>query len=464
INSFLNEDGAINLTRMYAGSSICTPSRASLLTGCIPDGTGLYQVGPNLSNELLTEEYTIGEMLKSEGYTTGIYGKWHLSQSFAFGFDLEKYGFDVGVNATGIVDNQVSSAEWYWKTHVRDFLEEVKDTSFFLYWAPVEPHFLQTGTAEFTDPMIGGVDSFRNRYDGIHYPDNLLPEHYGYSQFPATPDQFKFYGACVSEMDWAFGQMVQWLKDNGLFENTIILFSSDNGGAKCAECIPTNYTKDNLLSGNKSFLYEGGIRVPGLIRWNNGGWTNRSIDLPISFYDIVPTIASVLGHDDPKIRQLHGENINEILKGNSNSRNRELFFQLGVGATRLQNPLSADQPPEGGVWPNGNRNVTFRNHVAILSPDGTKKIIAGYNKYPGNQDDPFDWRVRESIDPNSFQYYRMNESDAHPQNENLNVYDLVTGAERIEFKALEAKLIAIAHYIRHTMPYRDWNNKEGNLD
>ncbi len=269
-------------TSCYCASSLCTPSRAGLMTGCYPSRVSMNRVlFPGEGYGLNDKEYTLPKMFKQNGYKTMIIGKWHLGDQAEFLPD--RYGFDdyYGIpysNDMGrqlkkdgsitafpplplISGNEVaqqqpdqsSITERYTEKAV-EFIRNNKDDSFFLYLAHMHVHLPLYSGKRFVDESENGD-----------------------------------FGACVAELDWSCGVIMQELARLGLEKNTLVIFTSDNGSK--ANFGASNYP----LKGAKGSSYEGGFRVPMITVWKDRINENTRCESTISHIDFLPTIQNLIG-------------------------------------------------------------------------------------------------------------------------------------------------------------------------
>jgi arylsulfatase A len=310
----------LRLTDFYVAASVCTPSRAALLTGCYAQRVGRLGVlfpdrnGKVSNRGLNPDETTIAEMLKAVGYTTGMVGKWHLGDKTMFlplqhGFD-EYFGLpysnDMRKGRNGmpplplIEGNETVEEEpdqayltrRYTERAVR-FIEQHKHGPFFLYLAHTMPH----------TPLFAS------------------------EAFKGTTER-GLYGDVIEELDWSVGQVLDALKKEGLDNKTLVILTSDNG--------PWLTQNDHggsadPLSHGKMTVYEGGLRVPCLIRWPGRvqpGSTSRDI---VASIDLLPTLATLCKADLPA-KKIDGMDLSDFLiKGSASPRTT---FYYGKGAVR----------------------------------------------------------------------------------------------------------------------------------
>jgi len=319
----LKERG-ISFTQFYVTSPACSASRYSLLTGRYPgrSGLGSWVIGPTSQKHLHTKEITLAEGLKSVGYKTGMFGKWHLGTPnkqneftpntlpLAHGFD-EWIGTNVShdyktsmllkSNPTG--NNPIPGYELLAKdlpSDIKtsesltgvctkaaiDFIKKNKETPFFAYVAFNMPHL----GLFVSDPFKG-----KSRHGEL--------------------------GDVMEELDASIGDIMQTLEDENIRENTIVIFSSDNGPwVKFSDKITTKYGDTRLKVGyatpfrdGKGSTWEGGHRVPGIISWPAKIKENRNEQTPISTLDILPTIFAITGVALPQNRTIDGRDIRPIL-------------------------------------------------------------------------------------------------------------------------------------------------------
>ena len=296
-------------TDHYAGNTVCAPSRATLLTGL---HQGHAPIRGNNKNSLKATEFTLAQMFKQAGYTTSMIGKWGLGQLGTSGvpnkhgfdtyfgylnqirahnyypdylikngkkiilsnevvFATEGYAKDIGQAAT--VKNEYSHA-LFMKEALR-FLETPKQKPFFLYLPFTIPHANNEGTL--------------TAKHGMEVPD------LGIYVDKEWPEAEKSKAAMISLLDSDVGRILDKVKEMGLDENTLIIFTSDNGPHSEGGVDPDFFDSNGPLKGIKRDLYEGGIRVPFIARWPHKIAKNSKSDLPTAFWDMMPTFAEVAG-------------------------------------------------------------------------------------------------------------------------------------------------------------------------
>lgn len=312
----------VRLTHCYAASPNCSPARAAILTGRSPYRVGMYDFARFKPMHIPESEVTVAELLKSAGYDTLFAGKWHCSGDFSPGAqpDPGVHGFDhwfahaknFGKDPSGFRRNgeAVEKAEG-WMAEVvvdeaMDWLDqrEEKDRPFFTCLWFSEPH----------TPVLA-ADEFRELY-----PDSVVEPHLeslyrsGGPQVKRRPKLSNpdLYFGCVSMLDHHIGRLLDYLDEKGLSQNTLVVFTSDNGPEHRTA---TAYGSSGELRGAKGHIHEGGIRVPGIVRWPGeiaGGGVN---DEPVNGTDWLPTFSAIAGLKVPSDRPVDGANVWPSLAG-----------------------------------------------------------------------------------------------------------------------------------------------------
>lgn len=289
----------VKFTDAYAACPVCSPTRASIMAGQYPARVGItdfipghwrpYEklVVPENRLELPLESVTLGEVFKSQGYATCYIGKWHLGGA---GYSPDKQGFDkVVLGVKNQNDKQVSG----FTDEAIKFIEEMKGEPFFLYLSHHTVHIK------------------------LEAPEWLV-EKYRKKPKPPAGVNNPVYAAMVEHLDTHTGRILRKLDDLGLAENTIVIFFSDNGGLHQAyggytgprEIVSTNAP----LREEKGTLYEGGIRVPLIVRWPPVVKPGTVCDAPVTSVDFYPTFLEILGAEGNPNQPLDGESLLPLLK------------------------------------------------------------------------------------------------------------------------------------------------------
>jgi len=291
----LSRDG-VRLTDGYVSCPVCAPSRAGLLTGRYQQRFGIYS---NFASKgIPLSELLLPQLLKQAGYATAVIGKWHLGQSPEYhplkrGFD-EFFGFLPGMH--DYYDRQFPDRPVY-----RNF-------------QPIEQDELEYLTWDFTREAVSFIERHRDEpfflylpYNAVHTPYQPPPDYTG-----DPDDNRQIHLAMLEALDDGIGQVLNALKHTGVDENTLLFFVSDNGGTG----ITMHYPPDVLtLNGSKTESYEGGIRVPFIVRWPGQLPAGTTCSEPIITLDILPTVCAAAGVELPKDRIYDGKNMLPVLRG-----------------------------------------------------------------------------------------------------------------------------------------------------
>ncbi len=305
----------VQLTSFYAAQAVCSASRAGILTGCYPNRIGIHNaLMPHSKTGLSHSETTIAEMLRSRAYKSGIFGKWHLGDHPDF--MPTKHGFDefFGIPYSNdmwplhpqqgpvfhfgplplyenekVIDTLTDQSNLTREITERsvDFIRRNRDSPFFLYIPHPQPHV----------PLFAS-EAFRGK------------------------SERGLYGDVIMEIDWSVGQIMAALKEYGLEEDTVVIFTSDNGpwlayGNHAGIALP--YRE------GKGTAWEGGHRVPFIMRYPgrlNGG---RMIDAPVMAIDLLPTIAALTDSPLPE-NAIDGKDIWPLLSGATSEGPQEAYF------------------------------------------------------------------------------------------------------------------------------------------
>ena len=293
-------------TDFYSGAAVCSPSRAALLTGRNKTRLGIYNWIPQgVPMHLESEETTLAEMLKQKNYATGHFGKWHLTSADMPQPDPLDQGFDY---AFWTHNNAIPSHE-----NPINFIRNKDEVGKIMGYSS---HLVVEEAIEWLGERKEDENPFYINiwFHEPHYkqaaPDSLKNKH----------EKNQAYYGCIENMDYAVGKLMTYLKENGMDENTIILYTSDNG----SQYVGSNYP----LRGEKCFQYEGGIRVPFIAYWKGRIPTGTRSQVVGHFTDVLPTIASITKSQVPQDKSIDGEDLSNILFGISEDyqRNEPLFF------------------------------------------------------------------------------------------------------------------------------------------
>ena len=366
----------MRLTDFYSTCPVCTPSRASLMTGCYPrrvnmhvDEKNLCVLFPAARKGLNPDEVTVAEILKEQDYATMCIGKWHLGDHPDF--MPTSHGFD---HYFGIPYSNDMNRKEVPLPLVRD-LEVIEDS--------VQKD--TTITARYTKEAVRFIRENSKKPFFLYLPHTAV-------HLPLVPGK-KFkgsskggaYGDWVQEIDWSMGELFKALKAEGIDEDTLVLFTSDNGSAREKQ-------GSNLpLRGRKGRTDEGGMRVPCVVRWPGKIPAGSSSGAITSTLDLLPTFATISGGKIPSARIIDGRDIWPILNGTTTDHPREAFFYYQMD--QLQAVRSGDwklfvaMDSKRRNWgkPEGKKELTLFNlasdihedkNVAAENPEIVKRLIA----------------------------------------------------------------------------------------
>ncbi|MEX2511670.1 MAG: arylsulfatase [Cyclobacteriaceae bacterium] len=344
-------------TQHYAGSTVCAPSRSSLMTGL---HTGHTPVRGNKGMNggqypLSASTPTIPKILKKAGYITGAFGKWGLGYPGSSGEPLQQ-GFDefFGYNSQTIAHNYYPRELWdndqvlelnenqgtqqglyaplLIQEQTLDFIEKHQDTTFFLYVPSVIPHAELFAPQAYMDMFLDRTSpeppyQYESKlapetpYEGIDDPDH--PRYkvggYGSQRYPHAA-----FAAMVTLLDEQVGQIVEKLEELGLKENTLVIFTSDNGPHKEGGADPDFFNSNGPFQGYKRDLHEGGIRVPMIASWPGTIESGTKTDHISSFWDVLPTLAELAQLEVPE--GINGISFLPTLLGEGEQKQHEYLY------------------------------------------------------------------------------------------------------------------------------------------
>jgi arylsulfatase A len=399
----LARDG-IRFTQFYSGSSVCAPARCTLMTGY---HTGHAQVRGNLrtggsslgltntgQHPLSEGTVTIGHLLQQRGYRTGAIGKWGLGR-FDNSGSPAKQGFDYYFGYLcqlqahthypnhlwrngEIVKIPENDAGWNGTKHSHDlmteeslkFIDDNADKPFFLYVAYAIPHVSIQATSEATAEYAGKFDEPK-AYKGSR---TYIPH-----ETPRTG-----YAAMIQMLDRDVGRIMYRLKAKGIADDTLVLFTSDNGPTFNGGSDSAFFDSAGPFGGLKVDLYEGGIRVPLIARWPGKIRANTVSLHPAAFWDFLPTLAEVVHAKPPQ--DIDGLSFLPALLGKSAPQHRSFYWEFtGAQAVRMGDwKLVKNSPRRAGIARKDRRTELFnlaadpgeRHDLAPQMPDKIKELEA----------------------------------------------------------------------------------------
>ena len=320
----------VRFTQFYTASPVCSPSRASLMTGKYPQRAGLAtnaSSGRGGKSEMPGSQVTIAEMFKTVGYKTGHFGKWHMGYSPETMPNQQGFDYSYG-HMGGCIDNYSHFFYWngpnrhdLWRNgeeiwedgkyfpqrmveEISEYLETNRNNPFFIYWALNIPHY-----------PLQGEEKWRNYYKDL-------------------PSPRKEFVAFVSTMDEKIGSVLNKVKELGLEENTIIVFQSDHGHSEEERTFGGGGFA-GPYKGAKFSLFEGGIRVPAIISWPGIIPKNEVRDQAVFNIDWFPTLLELTGISNAKAK-IDGKSFVNVIRSSNTQPNHDTFIWQSGGVNEPQ--------------------------------------------------------------------------------------------------------------------------------
>ncbi len=404
----LAKSGA-RFTNWYSGSPVCSPSRACLLTGRYPGNAGVRAIlaGHRKASGLTPKVPTLASALKKEGYKTSLVGKWHLGLKDEClpqnnGFD-EFYGFMAGcvdyyshIFYWGMADGKTNPTHDLWENG-----KEINEDGKYLTELITQRAVEQIRCCKDDDkPMFMFVG-----YNAPHYPMHA-PKKYT-DRFKHLPWDRQIMAAMISAVDDGVGDIIDELKRNGMYENTCIFFQSDNGPSRESrnwlDGTPDPYYGGQAggLKGHKYSLFEGGIRVPGIMSWPAAIPPEQVLDEPCGAMDVFPTFLNFSGVDASEY-ETDGSDISGVLINKEKSPHEFIYWEMDAQtAVRHKNyklvlngKLVEGEAVQDEVFlSNLEEDPSEKNNLAKKNPEMTKflteKALAWREELEKNWEEKF---------------------------------------------------------------------------
>jgi arylsulfatase A len=339
----------IRFTSFYVNCPVCSGSRAALMTGRHFQRTGVPPVMfPGNKNGLSPEEITIARLLKRLGYITGIIGKWHLGHLAAY--LPTRHGFDSYYGIPYSNDMAIDPVNARFAKNVEFRLGFTEDKARTEKpkngWAPLMrgeeviefPADQTTLTKRYTQEAVRFISTNKDKNFFLYLPHTM--PHGPMAVSPGFQGRTKsLFGDVIEEVDWSVGEVLKAVKENGLDEKTLVIFTTDNGTASGSS---------GPLRGKKATLYEGGVRVPCIMRWP-GKIPAKSESAEIAAtIDFLPTLAKIAGGEAPKDRAIDGKDIRPLMFNEAGAKTPHEHYILAHGAGAVRSGAWKFYP-----WPEG---------------------------------------------------------------------------------------------------------------
>jgi len=370
----------MKFTSFYVTSGVCTPSRSSLMTGCYPRRVNMHQDANNLcvlfpvsKKGLNPAEITIAEVLKQRRYATACIGKWHLGDQSRFLPTNQGFDYYFGIPYSNDMGGRKGSK--------RPPLPLVRNTE--VIEAPADQTTL---TKRYTEQVIEFITANMDKPFFVYLPHTMPHNPVHCSATFRGKSANGPYGDCIEEIDWSTGKILDALKKLGIDENTLVLFTSDNG----ATGQPGR--SNGPLKGQKGTTWEGGMRVPCIVRWPGRIPPATECSQLACTMDLLPTFAKLAGAAVPADRIIDGKDIWPLMAGKKNARSpHEAFYYYQMdqlqavrsGKWKLHLPLKPKKKNWGKPIPEAplqlfdlEADVAESQNLADRHPDVVKRLLA----------------------------------------------------------------------------------------
>ncbi|MEM1068830.1 MAG: sulfatase-like hydrolase/transferase, partial [Planctomycetota bacterium] len=301
----------MRFTDCHSAAPNCSPSRAGLLTGRTPSRVGIYSYLPtNHVMHLRSEEVLLPEILKSAGYRTGHFGKWHLSRLQTDQPQPSDQGFEYSLGT----DNNASPSHFNPTNFVRNG-ERVGEMKGYSCQIVVDEtiSWLDRIEAQKKQESFFTCVWFHEPHTPIASPPELISKYQ--KKYPELNKKQATYFANIENVDRAVGKLIAALEERGLADDTVVFLTSDNG--------PLNAFSNEGLRGKKSHVWEGGHRVPGIFRWPGKIEAGSECSVPISGVDFLPTVLDLAGIELPENLTIDGASVAPLVLGREEQFKRE---------------------------------------------------------------------------------------------------------------------------------------------
>lgn len=368
----------VRMTNFYAPAAVCSPSRAGLLTGCYPPRVGITHVlFPNHNHGINADETTLPELLKSSGYATACIGKWHLGHHKQFlpplhGFDVF-FGIPYSNDMSPDPKNNPNPGQVYPPLPLIRGTETIETE-------PDQNHL----TRRLTEEAVKFIETSKDKpfFLYLPHPQPHVPL-YASEKFRGKT-QRGLFGDSVEEVDWSVGQILETLKKHNLDDNTLVVFTSDNGpwaakGDHGGSARP--------LTGSKGGHYEGASREPTIARWPGKIPAGSVCKEPAGAIDLLPTFARLAGAEVPEDRVIDGKDIWPLLSAQANAKSphEAIYYYTGTALRAVRSgpwklhlsAPAARKPLDKPLLFNLEADIAEKTNLADEHPDVVERLM-GY--------------------------------------------------------------------------------------
>ena len=310
----------MKFTSFYSAQAVCSASRSALMTGCYANRVGFAgAIGPHTKWGISSNEMTIAQVCKQKGYATAAYGKWHLGDAIRFlplqhGFD-EYFGLPYSNDMT-------PHPRWQGETRKTGYVELPLINQNTVINPDVGDAAQDMLTTWYTEHAVSFIHRHKNQPFFLYVPHSMVhvPLHVS-DKFRGKTERGLF-GDVVEELDWSVGQILAAIKEDGLDENTLVMFCSDNGPWLCfGDHAGSAYP----LREGKGTSWDGGVREPTLMRWPGHIPAGRVCDAPLCTIDMLPTIAGLIGAPLPP-NKIDGLDISGVMLGKTDQSPHDVLY------------------------------------------------------------------------------------------------------------------------------------------
>lgn len=399
----------MKFTQAYAGSSVCAPSRSSLMTGF---HNGHNRVRDNLPHGvyLRPDDFTVAELFSQAGYATGGIGKWGLGVPGTWGLPNQQ-GFDYWYGHINQDQAHFYYPDFLWENNELVLLQEmvIENEVGKIYGNRGGQNTFYTHDL-FTEKAVEFIEKNKSNpfflylsYTIPHYSDypKDVPEHFIVpSDAPYTdknwPQIAKNYAAMITRLDGDVGRIMKLLKAEGIDENTLVIFTSDNGPYQGVSTPIDFFDSNGPFRGGKRDLYEGGIRVPFIARWKNVIAKDKINHRPIAFWDLLPTFADLIAYPDNLTTD--GISFLDVLKGGKQKEHEYLYWDYGHVRPSFKQAVRKDNFKGIRIEKDGlvsfelydlEKDPGEQNNIAEMHPEKLKMMQAIMkNAYKATEDYP----------------------------------------------------------------------------